>query len=335
MRTKNRFWPRTILFALVAGGLVAVMASTQVSAQESKVSPGAISGAFPFESHFVEVFGSPMHYIDEGEGDPILFLHGNPTSSYLWRNVIPFVLPRGRVIALDNIGFGKSGKPDIDYTFDDHVKYLEEFISALDLRNITLVIHDWGSIGFEYARRNSSNIRALAFMEALVPPASPLPSFDVMPPQIREVFKALRDPTQGTEMVIRQNFFIEQMLPGSVVRTLSKPEMDAYREPFLDPESRKPMLVWPNEVPIGGVPERTTKAITEYGKWLNETELPKLLIYVSPGLIIPPQVAEILTQTMKNIETVYVGQGIHFIQEDHPEAIGRAIADWYRRLPSG
>ena len=307
--------------------------SAPISAQESRVPPVTISGDFPFESNFVNVLGSSMHYIDEGAGDPILFLHGNPTSSYLWRNVIPFVIPRGRVIALDNIGFGKSGKPDIGYTFDDHVKYLEEFISALDLHNITLVIHDWGSIGFEYARRNPGNIKALAFMEALVPPASPLPSFDVMPPQIREVFQALRDPTQGPEMVIRQNFFIEQMLPGSIVRTLSELEMDAYREPFLDPESRKPILVWPNEVPIGGVPERTTKAITEYGKWLNETELPKLLIYVSPGLIIPPQVAEILTQTMKNIETVYVGQGIHFIQEDHPEAIGRAIADWYRRLP--
>ena len=320
--------------ALAGVGLTALSVGSAASAQEPRVPPAAISDEFPFESQFVDVLGSPMHYIDEGEGDPILFLHGNPTSSYLWRNVIPFVLPHGRIIAVDNVGFGRSGKPDIAYTLDDHVKYVEAFISGLELRNVTLVLHDWGSaIGFEYARRNPSNIKAIAFMEALVPPAAPVPSFDLVPAGVRELFRAFQDPTQGRELIFEQNFTIEQMLPGSVVRTLSPSEMDAYREPFLDPESRKPLLAWMIQAPIGDMSERATEIITEYGMWLSETDLPKLLIYVSPGLIIPPEVAEVLTQTMKNIETVYVGRGLHFIQEDHPEAVGRALADWYRRLP--
>ncbi len=287
-----------------------------------------ISAEFPFESHYVEVLGSRLHYVDEGQGDPFLFLHGNPTSSYLWRNIIPYVTPLGRAVAVDNIGFGKSDKPDIDYTYQDHIKYIDGFIEALDLKNITLVVHDWGSaMGFDYASRHPDRVKGLVFMEAIMPPNMPVPSIDRMPPP----FKALRDPEKGPAMIYKKNFFVEVMMPASINRTLSAAEMDAYRAPFLEEASRKPTLVWPNEIPIAGVPARNVELIERYGAWLEETDLPKLHLYVRPGAISSPEIVDSLKGKLKNYETVFLGPGIHFVQEDHPEAIGRAIADWHRR----
>ncbi len=183
----------------------------------------AISAAFPFESKYIDVLGSKMHYIDEGSGDPILFLHGNPTSSYLWRNIIPHVTSRGRCIAPDLIGQGKSDKPDIEYGFFDNVKYIEGFIEALGLQNITLVIHDWGSgLGLHYAMRNESNIKGIAMMEAIL---MSVPSWEAFPPDFEKMFKAFRTPDVGWDMLVNQNMFVEGVLPGAMVRDLTEEEM--------------------------------------------------------------------------------------------------------------
>jgi len=302
--------------------------------QPSKPSLPVPSADFPFTSKFVEVLGSRMHYIDEGEGDPILFLHGNPTSSYLWRNVIPFLKNQGRAIAVDNIGFGKSDKPDIGYTFAEHRRYLEAFIAKLGLKNITLVIHDWGSaLGFDYASRNAANVKGVAFMEAIVPPVFPMESYEKMGPQMGPLFRAMRDPVKGPKMIIEKNMFIEELMPNAgVMRSLSEVEMNAYRAPFLDPATRKPILVWPLQLPIGGVPADVTQSMLAYGEWMIGTEVPKLHLYASPGALNPPALSAHFASSLKNIETAYVGLGTHFIQEDNPEAIGRAIADWHRRI---
>lgn len=316
---------------LVVG--TAIFPGTAAQTQQPKVPPLKISPDFPFESKFIIVLGSKLHYIDEGKGDPILFLHGNPTSSYLWRNVIPYLKPHGRVIAVDNIGFGKSDKPDIAYTYADHIRYIEGFINALNLKNITLIIHDWGSaMGFDYASRHESNVKGIAFMESMLPPAFPITSLKAVSPERRRFFMTLRDPVKGPEMVIKENWFVEVALPRSVVRDLSEAEMTVYRAPFVNPASRKPILVWPNEIPIEGKPANTTKIGQSYGKWLMQTNLPKLHVYATPGRINPPRLVSSLTKLFKNYETAFVGQGLHFIQEDHPEAIGRAIADWLRRI---
>lgn len=299
-----------------------------------KVPPVTISAEFPYTSKFVDVLGSRMAYIDEGEGDPILLIHGNPTSKYLWRNIVPYLMPRGRVIAVDLIGMGESGKPDLAYTYADHIRYLEGFITALDLRDITFVVHDWGSaLGFDYASRHEENVKGLAFMEALLVPAFPYSSGTVSP-RIADFLRTTRDPQTGPELILNQNFFVEVLLPSSVVRELTEAEMDAYRAPFPDPASRKPVLVWPNQIPLDGEPADVAAVVGRYNAWLTATGLPKLHVYASPGIINPPDVVAVLARRLKNYESVYVGQGLHFIQEDHPEAVGRAIADWSRRLES-
>jgi len=288
-----------------------------------------IAADFPFELHFVEVLGSKMSYVDEGEGDPILFIHGNPTSSYLWRNVIPHLTDDARVIAVDLIGMGESDKPDIEYRFFDHVKYLDGFIEELGLENITLVIHDWGSgLGFHYASRHESNIKGIAFMEAILAPIT----WEDFPEDFRETFQAFRTPDVGRDLIINQNVFIEQVLPGSIVRKLSEEEMNHYRKPFLEPSSREPVWRWPNELPIAGEPKDMVETVTAYNRWLQQTELPKLLFYATPGVLVTAPVVEWSKQNLKNLQTVDIGAGIHFLQEDNPDLIGSEIAKWYQGL---
>ena len=302
----------------------------QLISDNNETSP-TISAEFPFESHYVEVLGSKMHYIDEGEGDPILFIHGNPTSSYLWRNIIPYVSDDGRVIAVDLIGMGKSDKPDIDYRFVDHAKYLEEFIEELELKNVTLVIHDWGSgLGFNYAMQHEDNIKGIAFMEAFLMPLK----WDEFPAEFREMFENFRTPGIGEEMIMTQNIFVEQILPGSIIREITDEEMNHYREPYPTVESRKPVWVWPNEIPFNGEPADVHKIVTDYNQWLQETEIPKILFYATPGVLLPSSMVEWSEANLKNLETIYVGEGIHFIQEDHPDEIGQGLAKWYRFINS-
>lgn len=322
----------TIVAALTSLVLLLLLAPVVAVAQFGKPKPPKISAEFPFESKYQDVLGSRMHYIDVGQGDPILFLHGNPTSSYLWRNVIPHLSDQGRAIAVDLIGMGKSDQPDIDYTYGDHRRYLDAFIDALGLKNVTLVIHDWGSaLGFDYAIRHEDNIVGIAFMEAVVPPTVPLPDYSAMGPA-GALFKAMRTPGQGEKMILEQNFFIEMLLPNAVVRTLSDEEMAAYRAPYPTPKSRKPLLQWPREVPIGGEPAETVELVNRIGKWMGETQLPMLHLWATPGALNPEPVARALVDKVENLQSAFIGTGIHYLQEDHPVIIGRTIADWRRRI---
>lgn len=327
---------RTHLFLPIP--LLTFLLVSSVIGQESPDLPPVPSAAFPFESHFVEVLGSKVHYIDEDAdedagqdaGQVFVFLHGNPTSSYLWRNVIPFVTPVGRAVAMDLVGFGKSDKPDIGYTLQDHQLYVDGFIAALDLEDIILVVHDWGSVlGLDYARRHEDNVRGVAFMEAIIPPRFPIESAAGMGP----LFERFRDPETGRELLIDQNLFIEQIVGNATVtRQMSAEEMMAYRAPFVDPSTRFPIYVWPNELPIGGKPARNVEAVMRVGDWLRTSDVPKLLLYARPGAIVSPESADWMAKEYRNIETRFVGYGSHYIQEDNPEAIGRSIADWYRQL---
>ena len=292
-----------------------------------------ISAEFPFESHYVDVLGSKMHYIDEGQSDEdvILFIHGNPESVYVWRNIIPYVSDDTRVVAVDLIGMGKSDKPDIDYRFVDHARYLDGFIKELDLKNVTLVIHDWGSaLGFNYAMNNEDNIKGIAFMEAILMPMT----WEQFPPEAKEMFENFRTPGVGEEMIMNQNFFIEQVLPFGTVRELSEEEMNQYREPYPTPESRKPIWVWPNEIPIDGQPADVHEIVVKYNQWLQETEIPKLLFHATDGALADDSIVKWSKQNLKNLQTVDIGQGIHFVQEDNPHKIGESISDWYQTLES-
>jgi haloalkane dehalogenase len=299
--------------------------TTNIMAQE-------ISYEFPFDSKYIDVLGSKMHYVDENEdtSNPeqltFLFLHGNPTSSYLWRNIIPYVNEQGRVVAPDLIGMGKSDKPDIDYTFQDHYKYLEEFIKAKKLKNIVLIIHDWGSgLGFHYASKNENNIKGIVFMEAIVKTANWKDANFIE----RILFKRFRHDKKGHKMIAENNFFIKTFLfKLGTKRKLTKEEKAYYSAPYPTVDSRKPIEVWPKEIPIEETPYRNYIVVSEYVKWLKETTIPKLLLYAKPGMIIKKKDVKRIKSEFKNIETKYVGKGKHYIQEDQPKNIGEAIERW-------
>src|SRR5258705_642298 len=232
----------------------------------------AISADFPFAVRHVQVHGARMAYVDEGSGDPIVFLHGNPTSSYLWRNVIPHVRSRGSAIAPDLIGTGRDDKPDIGYRFVDHARYIDGFLEALGLDRITFVVHDWGSaLGFDWAMSHESRVRGLAFMEAIL---GPVPSWDGFRPEGRESFQALRTPGVGERMVLEENFFVEQILPKGVLRALTDTEMAYYRAPFAHAAARRPMLAWPREIPIAGQPADVVAISEHYREALTRSTLP-------------------------------------------------------------
>lgn len=288
-----------------------------------------ISANFPFESKYVEVQGSKIHYIDEGSGSPILFLHGNPTSSYLWRNIIPYLAPHGRCIAPDLIGMGKSDKPDIDYRFFDHSKYLEGFIEKLGLSNITLVIHDWGSgLGFHYAMRHENNIKGIAFMEAIIKPMT----WEDFPKDFKMGFKLFRTAGIGWLMLSVMNMFITKILPQAIVRKLSTEEMDYYADPYKTVHSRKPIRQWPCEIPIEGNPADVFEVISDYNQKLQKSELPKLLFFANPGGLIDDKAVQWCKQNLKNLKVVDIGDGVHYLQEDNPHLIGEELAKWYLEL---
>lgn len=288
-----------------------------------------ISSEFPFTSKFIEINGSNIHYIEEGAGDPIVFIHGNPTSSYLWRNIIPSLTPHGRCIALDLIGMGKSDKPEIDYRLVDHINYVEGFIEKMELTNITFVIHDWGSaLGFHYAMHHESNIKGLAFMEAILQSLS----WDNFPKDFKMGFKLFRTPLVGWLMIVGMNIFVEQILPKAIVRKLTEAEKNHYRAPYKSLKDRKPLWRWPNEVPIEGQPSDVTKIVEDYNRKLQESELPKLLFFAHPGGILRPTMVEWCKQNLKNLKTVDIGPGIHYLQEDNPQLIGSELALWYKGL---
>ncbi|MGH7838741.1 MAG: haloalkane dehalogenase, partial [Candidatus Binataceae bacterium] len=267
-----------------------------------------------------------MCYAEVGTGAPIVFLHGNPTSSYLWRNVIPHLSGLGRCLAPDLIGMGASGKAaDGAYRFVDHSRYLDAWFEALDLkRDVTLVVHDWGSaLGFHWARRHPEAVKGIAYMEAVVMPLT----WAEWPEAAGEIFRALRSPA-GEELVLKKNIFVENILPASVMRGLTEAEMTVYRRPYTEPgESRRPMLTWPRQIPIDGEPADVVAIVKDYGAWLATSQIPKLFVNGDPGMIVAGRARE-LCRGWPNQREVMV-KGTHFLQEDSPHAIGEAIAGWY------
>jgi len=293
-----------------------------------------ISSDYPFEPRYVEVFGSRMHYVEEGTGDPIVFIHGNPTWSYLWRNVLPYLVPYGRCIALDLIGYGRSDKPRMDYKWTNHAKYVEEFFRKMALNNVTLVLHDWGvSLGLNYAMRHESRVKAIAFMEGIF---KTFPQWkDFSTPEFRALFQKFREGGQGGEgwkLLVEENFFIEHLLSGGVGRRLSSKEMDYYREPFTITSSRIPIWSLARSVPVAGKPKEVWDGINEITERMKQSRLPKLLLYATPGGIVTADSVDWCRQNFKNFESVHLGPGLHYIQETTPHEIGRKIADWYRSL---
>lgn len=292
------------------------------------------SDKMPYPSKYVEVNGVTMHYVEGGklDGPVFVFIHGNPSSSYLWRNVMPHLASIGRVIAFDLVGFGQSDKPESDYTFQSHSIYVKGFMEALALKNVVLVIHDWGSaLGLEYARTHRRNIKGIAMMEAIIPPRFPMKNIADMGPAA-SLFSDFRNPTLNHKLLIEQNIFIEGILnQGAITRELSEVEKNVYRAPFLDNATRQPILMWPNELPIGGKPARNVEAITTIGKWLKKSKIPKLLLYADPGVIVSPTDAMWMQENYRNLQAVFIGKGLHYVQEDQPHTIGRNIHSWYLR----
>jgi haloalkane dehalogenase len=276
-----------------------------------------------------EVHGRRMAYVESGIGDPIVFVHGNPTSSYIWRNVIPYVSSLGRCIAPDLIGMGDSDKlPDSgpsSYTFVEHRRYLDALLDKLGVRDrVTFVLHDWGTaLGFDWANRHRDSVRGIAYMEALVRPSS----WADFPAEARPMFEALRSPA-GEAMILEQNMFVEAALPGSILRKLTEDEMAEYRRPFREPgEGRRPMLTWPRQIPIDGEPADVDSIVRSYSAWLATSTIPKLFIKGEPGAILSKGSIVDFCRAWPAQKEVTVS-GIHYLQEDSPDAIGRSIAEW-------
>jgi haloalkane dehalogenase len=279
----------------------------------------------------IEVLGSTIAYREAGDRNaPIaLFLHGNPTSSYIWRNVLPLVAPVAHCIAPDLIGFGQSGKPDIEYRFADHVRYLDAFLEKAGIMRAFLVAQDWGSaLAFHLAARRPEFVRGLAFMEFI----RPMPTWNDFHPDQVETFKKFRTPGVGEEMILEGNAFVEGVLPAATVRKLTDEEMAAYRAPFPTPESRRPTWRFPNELPIAGEPADVYATLERAHRALAQSSYAKLLMVGNPGALVSPAFAQQFASRLKNCRVVQLPSGIHFMQEDHPVEIGSAIRDWLAEL---
>ena len=290
-------------------------------------------GSEPYaQLKYHEIAGRRMAYIDEGQGDAIVFQHGNPTSSYLWRNVMPHLAGLGRLVACDLIGMGASDKlspsgPD-RYNYAEQREFLFALWDALDLGDrVVLVLHDWGSaLGFDWANQHRGRVQGIAYMEAIVTPMT----WDDFHPSVRGVFQGFRSP-EGERMVLEQNVFVEGVLPGAIRRRLSDEEMNYYRRPFVDPgEDRRPTLSWPRNIPIGGEPAEVVALVNEYRGWLEESDVPKLFVNAEPGAILTGRIREYVRSWPNQAEITV--PGVHFIQEDSSHEIGSAVAQFVRRL---
>ncbi|MDK1024043.1 MAG: haloalkane dehalogenase [Gammaproteobacteria bacterium] len=291
-----------------------------------------ISAAEGFEKKYIDVKGKKMAYVEEGSGDPIVFLHGNPTSSYLWRNIIPHLAGQGRCIAPDLIGMGDSEKLDNSgadsYRFVEHREYLDGLFEALDVTgNVVFVIHDWGSaLGFDWANRHRSAVQGIAYMEAIVKSMS----WEEWPDAATRIFEGFRSDA-GNDMVLEKNIFIERVLPGSVLRGLTEEEMTVYRRPYTDAgESRRPTLTWPRQIPLAGEPADVVKIVDDYAAWLQGSDLAKLLIVAEPGSILTGKQLAFCRGWPNQTEVTVAGS--HFIQEDSPDEIGAAVSKFVKGL---
>ena len=288
-----------------------------------------ISAADPHPRRRVPALDVELSTVDTGQGDPVVFLHGNPTSSYLWRNVIPHVAENSRCLAPDLLGMGESDRaPDGSYRLVDHARYLDAWFDALGLtENVTLVAHDWGSaLAFHWAHRHPERVKGIVYMEAIVRPLT----WEEWPERSRGLFQSMRSP-DGEQIILERNMFVERILPASVVRGLTEPEMEVYRRPYLEPgESRRPTLTWPRQIPLDGEPADVVEIVDAYSQWLSSRNVPKLFINADPGTILTGAQRE-FCRAWPNQREVTV-PGYHFIQEDSPAEIGQAIAEWLAAL---
>ena len=289
-----------------------------------------ISATDAYPRRRLRLLDTEMSFVEAGLGPPIVLLHGNPTSSYLWRNVIPALEAYGRCLAPDLVGMGESGRaPGGSYRFVDHARYLDSWFEALGLTSdVTLVVHDWGSaLGFDWAARHPERVRGLVYMEAIVRPMT----WEEWPQAARRIFQAMRSPA-GEEMVLDKNVFVERILPASILRALAEAEMARYRSPYREPgECRRPTLTWPREIPIDGEPSDVARIVERYGRWLANSRVPKLFINGEPGSILVGPQREWCRSWPNQMEVTVSGR--HFLQEDSPAEIGQAIAAFLTRLP--
>jgi haloalkane dehalogenase len=282
----------------------------------------------------INVLGSTIAYREAGaSGAPVaLFLHGNPTSSYIWRNILPLVAPVAHCIAPDLIGFGQSGKPDIEYRFSDHVRYLDAFLEQAGITSAFVIAQDWGSgLAFHLAARRPDFIRGLAFMEFI----RPMPTWNDFHRDAIETFQKFRTPAVGEEMILDSNAFVEEVLPAATVRKLTDEEMSVYRAPFPTPESRRPTWRFPNELPIEGKPSDVYSTMEKAHQALAKSSYPKLLFVGNPGALISPAYADSFAKRLKNCRVVQLRSGLHYLQEDHPDVIGANIKEWVMKLDIG
>ena len=284
------------------------------------------------KKQFIEVAGQRMAYVEMGSGDPIIFQHGNPSSSYLWRNIMPALAQYGRCIAVDLVGMGDSDKLENSnaerYTFVEHQRYLDAAWAQLGVTDhVVLVVHDWGSaLGFHWANKHRQAMRGIVYMEAIVQPLS----WSQWPAAATDIFRSLRGQA-GEQMVLENNVFVERILPGSVLRTLTEAEMAVYRRPYLEAgESRRPTLSWPRQIPLDGEPAEVVQMVQDYADWLQASELPKLFVNAEPGAILIGKQREFCRSWPNTTEVTVPGN--HFLQEDSPDEIAAAIAAWLEKI---
>ncbi len=309
---------RTWCLVLVLCGLVARMGQSQ----ELPV----VASHFPYESQYVDVLGSRMHYVEQGAGDPILFLHGNPDHVYVWRNLIPYAAQVGRAVAVDLIGMGKSEVPDIGYEISDHVAYVEGFIEALGLTNITLVVHDWGSvIGLDYARRHPENVRGVVLMEAIL---APLPNWEAFPESARSFFQAIRMPNVGRDLIVVQNAFGDG---PRLVRTITEEERELFVQPLKEEKRREVAYRFARSVPVAGDPQVVDHLIRAYQAWLPTSSIPMLMVYATPGVISNQEQQAWHQALIPNLDVFHSGPGFHYPMEENPHGIGKAMVAWLQQ----
>lgn len=291
--------------------------------------PERISDKVNFPSKFVDVHGAKMHYIEAGEGKPILFLHGIPMSSYVWRNIIPHLTSLGRCIAPDLIGFGQSARPNIDYTVFDHIKYIEGFINALQLKQVTLIMHGWGSVaGFDYAMRNEKNCRGLVFYEAFLRTTN---GNDLSLPY-QEQLMTLQEQENAFDLAENGTGFIDHIIPQAVMRELSNEAMNAYRQPFSAKGTGKPIMQYLKELPSGNGKSKVEELIANYSKKITQSKLPKLMLYSVPGFITTIATVMWAKDNIPNLEIIDIGEELHLAQESYPGLIGETISVWLQSV---
>lgn len=288
-----------------------------------------MSGKAAITVKTVDVFGSTMSYMEAGAGKPVLFLHGIPMSNYVWRNIIPYLSPLGRCIAPDLIGFGKSDKPDIAYSIEDHIRYIEKFIEVTGLKNLVLVMHGWGSIiGLDYAMRHEKNCRGLVLYEAF------MRSFNVEDASLpfQEQIHALEDMSKAYDLVTSGTVFIDKIIPQNTMRQLSEEEMDEYRQPFAANGSGKPILQYVNDLSKNDGQDKLNKLIAAYSRKLAKSRLPKLLLYSVPGLVTNIATVKWAKEHLPNLEVIDIGEEMHLGQESNPALMGDSISAWLQAI---